>query len=294
MKNTLQETQEKVVKARFIGVVSAGLANPHAQTMLDEITRQLNARGYLTLLLNADAQDCYATLRQKAEQLPVEGWVYLSNRFDDAAILDHHAVSSVYLCHTQTPSESISSDDYAAGFAIGNLLLEQQYQRLGFMQSHNTLSSPSKQMQGYIASLNAADKMLKVVLTAEGYEREQAYQAMMTYLKKTRAAERIEALYCENDLLAFGAMQAIRDFGQGTHIAIVGCGDVDEARSSTWHLTTWTQRVDLLVTEALNRLLEQRADEQGAWRQGELQIRHSHLGKEVLGEMTKCGCASRH
>ncbi|MCZ4061472.1 hypothetical protein O3W44_23515 [Pantoea sp. LMR881] len=89
-------------------------------------------------------------------------------------------------------------------------------------------------------------------------------------------------------------MQAIRDFGQGTHIAVVGFGDIDEARTSTWHLTSWSQHNDLLVTEALNRLLDNRYDENGLWRRGELQIRHSHLGKEVPGEMAQCGCASRH
>lgn len=46
-------------------------------------------------------------------------------------------------------------------------------------------------------------------------------------------------------------MQAVRDLGQGVHIGVVGFDDVDEARSSAWHLTSWAQRRDLLVAEAL-------------------------------------------
>ena len=115
-------------------------------------------------------------------------------------------------------------------------------------------------MQGFIASLQAEDKTLHAALHAGALHREQAYQTMMAYLKKTRAAERINALMCEYDELAFGALQAVRDFGQGAHIAVVGFDDADEARGSTWHLSSWAPRRDLLVTEALNRLLDQRPD----------------------------------
>ncbi len=55
----------------------------------------------------------------------------------------------------------------------------------------------------------------------------------MGYLKRARAAERIQALFCDNDLLAFGALQTVRDFGQGAHVTVVGFGDSEEAGAST-------------------------------------------------------------
>ncbi|MCP2231051.1 hypothetical protein V8O11_14475 [Erwinia aphidicola] len=52
-------------------------------------------------------------------------------------------------------------------------------------------------------------------------------------------------------------------------------------------------RCELQIAEALNRLLDDRADENGAWSQGELQVRHSHLSRVAHGALHKCGCASR-
>ncbi|WP_313377410.1 substrate-binding domain-containing protein, partial [Pantoea sp. CTOTU50773] len=190
-------------------------------------------------------------------------------------------------------AEVVIADGFDAGAEMGLLLLSQGHQRFCFMHSQQQ-ADPARQMAGLVSSLEAEHKTLNIQLVAGANDRELAYQTMMAYLKKTRAAERINALFCESDVLAFGALQAVRDFGQGAHVAVVGFDDVDEARASTSHPTSWAQRRDLLVNEALNRLLENRADTGNAWQQGELQVRHSHHGKYVPGEMSQCGCAIRH
>ncbi|MBP2199831.1 substrate-binding domain-containing protein [Pantoea cypripedii] len=272
-------------KHTIIGIVSGEFANPNSVKMLNEVTRQLNARGCLSLLLNVDSREHYLPLLSKATELGVSGLIFLTSLYRQEEL----PFPAIWL----SGENALRADNYDAGAEIGRLLLAQGHQRFGFMRGEDSATEP-RQMQGFVASLTAADKTLDQRLIAGTNDRERAYQAMMTYLKKTRAAERINALFCENDVLAFGVMQAVRDFGQGVHIGVVGFDDVDEARSPTWHLTSWAQRGDLLVAEALNRLLDNKADDSGAWQQGELQVRHSHHGKHVHGEMSKCGCASRH
>ncbi|MDO6407184.1 substrate-binding domain-containing protein [Pantoea phytobeneficialis] len=268
-----------------IGIVSDEFTNPNSVKMLNEVTRQLNARGCLSLLLNVDSREHYLTLLNQAGELGITGLIFLTALYGEETT----SIPAIWL----SGERALRVDGYAAGEEIGRLLLAQGHQRFGFMHGRETHSQP-RQMQGFAASLEAADKTLDQQLVAGNDDRELAYQSMMAYLKKARASERINALFCENDVLAFGAMQAVRDFGQGVHIGVVGFDDVDEARSSGWHLTSWAQRRDLLVAEALNRLLDNRVDNSGAWQQGELQVRHSHHGKHVHGEMSQCGCASRH
>ncbi|KOC90531.1 substrate-binding domain-containing protein [Winslowiella iniecta] len=284
--------------SQIIGVVSDHFTNPYTVKMLNELTRQLNARGCNTLLLNVDSRESFTSLLQKAGRLQVDGLVFLATLFSEELNIAAELLPSVptlYLCSTDNAdAQVVCANDYAAGVEIGHLLLAQGFQRFGYMKGQDITAPDRQRMAGYTASLAAANKSLDKLLVAGSDHREQAYQAMMAYLKQARASERINALFCENDQLAFGALQAVRDFGQGAHIAVVGFDDVDEARSSTWHLTSWTQRCDVQITEALNRLLNCGTDHSGAWQQGELQIRHSHLGKEVQGEMSKCGCASRH
>lgn len=282
--------------SKIIGVVSNQFSNPYSVKLLNEVTRQLNQRGCMTLLLNVDADARYPALLQMAEQLQVGGLLFLDavapQQIETAAeVLPQ--VPAIVL--GSDAAQGVSADDYAAGVDIGQLLLAQGHERFGYLQG-NASVTPLARREGYLAALQQADKTLSAELTADGDDRERAYQATMAYLKKARSSERINVLFCENDELAFGAQQAIRDFGQGVHIAVAGFGDVDEARASTWHLTSWAPRSDLLVNEALNRLLDNKADDNGAWRQGELQVRHSHLGKHVHNhaDMVKCGCAIRH
>ncbi|MRS18509.1 substrate-binding domain-containing protein [Enterobacteriaceae bacterium RIT692] len=285
------------VNSNIVGIVSDEFTNPNTVKLLNEVTRQLNERGLITLLLNANSRESYQSALRNAAQLPVSGLVFLTSLFSDelsvaADILPQ--ATSVHLSHSASADANVViADGYDAGAEMGLLLLSQGHQRFGFMHSQEN-SAPARQLHGFVASLQAEQKELKIEFSAGGNDRELAYQAMMAYLKKTRAADRINALFCESDVLAFGALQAVRDFAQGAHVAVVGFDDVDEARASTWHLTSWAQRRDLQVAEALNRLLENRADTSNAWQQGELQVRHSHHGKHVPGEMSQCGCAIRH
>lgn len=283
--------------APVIGVVTDEFSNPYTLTLLNEVTRQLNARGSSALLLNVAADADYESVLHVAGQLLVDALLYLPNALgaeQRAAIEQHYPVPAIRLCSTEGDAlEAIGVQDYPAGEQVGRLLLSQGYHRFGYMKGQETPIALLQRREGYADSLAAAGKTLNTVLVAGRSDREMAYHAMMKYLKTTWASERIEGLFCENDVLAFGAMQAIRDFGEGAHIGVVGFDDVAEAHSSMWNLTTWAQRGDLLIAEALNRLLDSRADEQGAWNQGELKIRHSHLSREVHGDMAQCGCASR-
>lgn len=262
-----------------VAVISNDFAHPLHGRMLNEIIRQLALRGSAPLLLNSP--DAFARV---ASHRQIDGIILLGDMPVDTAL-----APIVHLCSTH--EQAIGVDDYTAGVEIGRLLLSQGYERFGYLSVSDLRS---QRLAGYAAALATEGIRLDVVLTADGSDRELGWQAMTTYLKQARSSERINALFCENDLLAFGAMQAIRDFGQGVHIGVVGFDDVDEAQASTWHLTSWSQPHDQLVTEALNRLLEERTDINGAWRQGELRCRHSHLGKVKPGELTKCGCANRH
>ncbi|SUB07724.1 UNVERIFIED_ORG: DNA-binding LacI/PurR family transcriptional regulator [Pantoea allii] len=245
--------------------------------------RQLNARGVITVLLSAETDVTLNALIRQAIPLGLRGLLLLpGNRVTDACHLPVLQIDA---------EPELQADALRAGEVTAELLLKQGHQRFGFMQAQ---PGALAQKQGYRATLLAAGMALNAELTVGSDDRDCAYQAMMSYLKKTRAAERIQALFCESDLMAFGAMQAIRDFGQGIHLAVAGFGDSEEARSSTWHLTSWSPDIRQIAGRALDRWLGQQAGNSSAEEQEQLQRRHSHAGKVLPGEMSACGCAFRH
>jgi len=247
------------------------------------VMRQLNARGVISVLLSAETDVTLTALIRQATPLGLRGLLLLpGNRVTDACNLPVLQIDA---------EPELQADALRAGEVTAELLLKQGHQRFGFMQAQ---PGELAQKQGYRASLLASGTALNAELTVGSDDRDCAYQAMMSYLKKTRAAERIQALFCESDLMAFGAMQAIRDFGQGIHLAVAGFGDSEEARSSTWHLTSWSPDIRQIAGRALDRWLGQQAGNSSAEEQGQLQRRHSHAGKVLPGEMSACGCAFRH
>ena len=269
-------------KTNIIGVVTDEFNNPHTFKMLSEVSQQLNERGYMTLLLNTDSRENYQSTLEMAGQLQVDGLLFLATVFSEEFMQTAEVVKqvpSIHVCHNVTiPGvEVVNIDGVSAGGEIANLLIEQGYQRFGYMESLSAKGMNLPRLTGYRAALSSAGKQLDAHLKCDHYDRTSAWQVMSDYLKVTPAESRIDALFCENDTLAFGAMQAIRDYGHDVHIGVVGFDDVEESGSTTWNLTTWTQRSDLQITEALNRLLDNRPDPDESWRQGKLTIRQSHL-----------------
>ncbi|HHL0955702.1 TPA: LacI family DNA-binding transcriptional regulator [Serratia marcescens] len=274
-------------RTHIIGVAIDEMKNPHSMMMLDMVTKQLQTRGYMALLLNITAGENYRAVMAMADQLQVDGILFLATVLTKewAAIAqDLHQIPLVQVCRN-TESEHIdvvNIDGYRAGEEIAALLIEQGHRRFGYMKGPDTQSSHLLRMEGYRDRLMAAGFQLDRELTAGHYDRQRGFQLMSEYLQATPESERVEALFCENDVLALGALEALRQTAPSSAMAVVGFDDIDEAGSANWALTSYSQRIDRLVEEALNRLIDNRATADGAWRHGELRVRRSHVKQEGI------------
>ncbi|ADU71908.1 LacI family DNA-binding transcriptional regulator [Pantoea sp. At-9b] len=272
----------KQSKTNIIGIVADEFSNPHTLRMLKEATQQLNERGYMSLLLNIESAENYQSVLQMAGQLQVDGIIYLATIVSDELLVIakslHHIRAVHVFRNTDTADvEVVNVDGFAAGQTLGQLLLDQGYQRYGYMKGPDTASSHLLRMEGYATSLDRAGQSLDTLLIAGSYDRDLAYRTMRDYLRSTPPSARIDALFCENDVLAFGAIEAMRDFDPQLHIGVVGFDDIDEAHASTWQLTSWDQRADRQIAEAISRLLDNETHEEGDWKYGELRLRQSHI-----------------
>lgn len=264
----------------IIGVAIDELKNPHSMMMLGTVTRQLQARGYTALLLNVTEGENYRSVMMMAEQLQVDGILFLGNLLSDemnSIIRSLHHIPLVQVFrNAESPAiDYVANDGYQAGRQIARLLLEQGYTRFGYMKGPDTLSSHLLRMEGFRDGLAKDNRQLELLLTAGHYDQELAYLTMNEYLRGLDGESPIDAVFCENDVLALGVMDALRD--ANVAMAVVGFDDIDEAALPSRQLTTFSQNRELLVTEALNRLIDDVSTADGPWRQGELCIRRTHL-----------------
>lgn len=269
----------------IIGIAIDELKNPHSMRVLDAVTKELQARGYLALVLNITAGENHQSVIQMADQLQVDGILFIGNvlsneLFDIAHSL--HSVPLIQICRNSEDHrniEVVNIDGYAAGREIGQLLLAQGYQKFGYLKGPDTESSHLLRMDGYRDELEASHFSIDLQLVAGRYERRLAYTKMKEYLLSTPADERVDALFCENDVLAIGALEAMYELDAYHEIAIVGFDGIEEADSPVWELTTYNQNTEKLIEEAINRLTEGKSNNDGDWRKGQLVVRRSHLIK---------------
>ncbi|WP_312239594.1 TIM barrel protein [Pantoea sp.] len=224
-------------RTQIIGVAIDELKNLHSMMMLDAVTRQLQARGYTALLLNITEGENYRSVMTMADQLQVDGILFLGTLLTDemkAIAQDIHRIPLVQVFRNadEPGIDSVANDGYQAGQQIAALLLAQDYQTYGYMKGPDTCSSHLLRMEGYRDGLAAAGKPLDLLLTAGHYERRLAYETLRDYLQRPDTTSPVDALFCENDVLALGAMDALRE--AGLSMAIVGFDDIDEASAPAW------------------------------------------------------------
>lgn len=269
-------------RTHIIGVVIDQLKNPHSMLMIDTVTRQLQQRGYMALILNISSGENYIDVMKLADQLQVDGLLFLGTVLTDdltKVAREMHQIPLVQLCrNNDVPDiDVVNTDGLRAGKLMGELLLAQGFTRIGYMMGPATSSHHTQRLDGLHLALADAGLELSMLLVTGIYSRESSFDVLSDYLDAHSNKQRIEALICENDILAFGALAALREESNRHDMAVVGFDDVDEASLPCWQLTTFSQRLDLIVTEALNRIIDGKADHNGAWAHGELRLRRSHL-----------------
>lgn len=272
-------------RSNMVGLVVDEFTNLNLLPVLDEVTRQLQRKGYTTMLLNINADHSYKPALLLADQFQVDGVIFLGATLPDEFVhlikeIRHIPLIVLYRDSKIPGVQVLSTDDYLAGEQIATLLLEQGHRRLGYMAGPPSGSTRLKRVDGFSAALAERGLKLELTLDAGCYQRQRGYEVLTDYLKRSQSGDRVDAIFCENDNLAIGALDALRDFDKGADIAIVGFDDIELGASASYNLTTYRQPFERLATEAISRL--ERGDTEGSRfvAPGQIVLRQSHLRRD--------------
>lgn len=269
-------------RTRLIALVADELGNPNQLSVLDEATRQLQARGLSTLLLNLSPEYGAAAAVRLADQFQVDGIVFLGTTLTHELLglargIRHIPLVVILRHSAEAGIPCVTTDGYAAGAEIADLFLDQGYRRIGYMAGPMAQRTELRRLEGFRDRLAKRDLPLALVLEAEHYRRSDGQAALQRYLAATPRESRVEALFCENDILAIGAIDAQVATHTSQRIALVGFDDIELAASPSYELTTFRQPVEHLVGEAVRRIVDTEAAALGSlWVPGTLVLRASH------------------
>lgn len=237
-----------------LGLVVPDIANPFFSDLARGAEDKAYAAGYSIFLCNTkeDPQREVSTLESLAEKR-VDGLLVCSSRLEDGLLrsaLAHHP--AVVLVNRRLPDFEAAGlvrvDDVAGGRLATEHLLRSGHRAVGFLAGPPASSSGRLRVEGYRAALDAAslpykEGQVRHCSSDVDGGRECARELLV-------GKPELTALFCYNDLVAVGALQACADLGRRVpdDVAIVGFDDIFLASLVTPPLTTCrTPRYDLGV-----------------------------------------------
>ncbi|MCV6589980.1 MAG: LacI family DNA-binding transcriptional regulator [Marinobacterium sp.] len=246
-------------RSNMIGLVMADIVNPFYPAVLDTFMRSFQQLGHRVMLFMVARDQQVSDVLPQLLEYQVDGVVITS------ATLSPEMVE--HCQRLQTPvtlfnryvegiqADSICCDNIGASRAIADLLLDAGHRQLAFIAGVRNTSTSQDREQGFFSRIH--ERRATAPLKAEGhYQYQGGYEAALAlFAGETKP----DAIFCANDLMALGAIDAIRNqlkLNIPEQVSVIGFDDIKEASWKNYQLTTYRPRVEKMVNTAVENMLE--------------------------------------
>ncbi|QNH16547.1 maltose transport gene repressor [Xanthomonas sp. SS] len=239
------------------------LINPFFHSMLGSITRACARHGYDLLVSFQQLSDNWRADygdSQKADGLILLGYgdyLQAQQRLQHLVEQGTHFVRWGAVLPGQ-PGVSIGSDNFQGGHDITAHLLQQGCRRIAFLgDASSHYPEFLERYRGHAQALRAAGSDTVPGLQLDAITTEQSgYEAALALL---RGGERFDAVFAASDLIAIGALKALREHGLRVpeDVALAGFDDIPIAACVAPALSTVQQDTKLAGAVLVETLLAQ-------------------------------------
>lgn len=258
-------------RTNMIAVVVPDITNPFHTVFARGVQRAVRGQGYEIIMYNTDRNLDEERISLRFLQ---QGWV------DGAIITSLHLQPEDLLpvlekqialvvqgpnimpdCVEEYPLDSLYVDDPAAAETAVEYLIQQGHTRIGMIAGKVGTPPRLRREQGYRQAHHNHDLPVDEALIIDGnFKEEDGYYAMQELL---RIRPNVTAVFCASDLMAIGALMAVKeaDLRVPDDIAIIGYDDIPIARLVSPALTTIAQFQEAMGERAAEMLLARLNDE---------------------------------
>jgi LacI family transcriptional regulator len=282
--------QLRAGRSKTVGLVVLDVRNPFFTDVARGAEDQASKSGLTVILGNSDeSSDREAAYLDLFEEQHVHG-VLISPFGDITARLERlrqRGIPAVLVDRSSGDASfsSVSVDDLAGGRLAVEHLIAQGRRRIAFVGGPMQIRQVSDRLAGARLAASAHPDVSLEVLEIEALS-VLAGRAAGVGIAERPAAERPDAVFAANDLVAMGVLQALMMQGGGVEVprdvALIGYDDIDFASAAVVPLSSIRQPSALIGQTALEILVEQAADPSTPPRQvvfePELVVRESTRG----------------
>lgn len=241
----------------IIGIVMTGISSPFYPYVLERFTQRLQQNGQQALLFSAPPGEDIDAILPLALQYRVDGLIItsatLSSQSIEACIRSGTPVVLFNRTIEGVRVNSVSCDNEAGGRLAADLFVQAGHRNPAYITGLRNTSTNIERQRGYLGRL--AELGFTAPTIAEGhYTYESGFSAAVDLLSRSDPPD---AIFCANDILAMGALDAARHklgLDVPTDVSIIGFDDIPAAGWSSYGLTTIRQQIEPMIEESLRLL----------------------------------------
>lgn len=247
----------------IVGLVMANLTNSHFYPhVVDALTEQLQGHGRQSLLFNV-APDrpvddiMHLILGYRLDALIIASTTP-SNEIIDECTKRGTPVILFNRLAAETDATSICCDNVDGGRMVADLLLDSGHQRIAFLSGIRNTATNMMREEGFVNRLQ--ERGYSNLHREEGaYTYDSGYEATRRLLSLLQPPD---AIFCAADIMALGAMDAVREaeFTVPDDISIVGFDDIPAAAWPAYSLTTVRQPIEQMVDTAVSLITSSKSN----------------------------------
>jgi DNA-binding LacI/PurR family transcriptional regulator len=240
-------------QSNLVGIAAGGLYNPLNTALLEAYTIRLQNAGYQVLLFHVTDTNSLDELVPRLAAYRIDGLfltrTVLSRRSSEEFQKFHIPVISFDTLDKNDWVSSVCPDDQGGGRLVANLFVQRGATKAAYLAGKSDNVASNERLEGFRAALEQLGaKITNVSYCAFQYEA--GYRAALEVLSPR---SRPEAIFCANDLIALGAVDAARRLGISipNDLMIAGFDNIPQSSWRAYDLTTVNPSPDSIVETSL-------------------------------------------
>ena len=263
--------QLKAGKSQTLGMIVFDAGNPFFAEMARGAEDHSAERGYSVLLGNSDNKyDREKKYLQLFDEQRVAGVLVspTNDIYDQITELRSHGTQTVVIDRKADSDRccSVSVDDFAGGKTAVEHLLSIGRRKIAFVGGPITIQQVADRLAGAMAAVNEFGPAATLSVIESSAQTVIAGRNVGQAIAQRAAADRPDAIFAANDLLAMGIVQAFmfnNEIAIPQDVALIGYDDIDFAEAAVVPLSSIRQPARLIGETAIELVLSEINEPQG-------------------------------
>lgn len=254
-------------RSRLVAIVIGEMSNPYYARVLEEFSRVLQDQGNQVLLCAVDHGEYVDDAIPSLAGYRVDGIITAHPILSEEAAAQCEKIGvPIVLFNGRVRSNWVSSvccDNSAAGRDVADLFLKYGAKRFGYIAGGQETLANQERSAGFINRLKE-NGISDIESISGNFRYDDGYQAALKLMEQKRPPQ---AIFCANDMMAFGAIDALRhEAGVRVpqEVMVAGFDDIPVAAWASYSLTTVRQEVEQMVQAAVQILQRKAAGHENA------------------------------